>query len=246
MKGIGAPAPGSRRDDGASDPRLAAALAAWAADPGTEPEVLAALAAARLLVPVVAVLTELETGHEPGHEPGHETGRRPGIALPREKSADMAAVTLHGHDGRSALPVFTSVAALALWDPAARPVPVTATRAAVAAGSEGADVLAVDVAGPVPYVVGSALLRRLAEGDRLLPAYADPAVRAVLAALVESEAGLVAARLRPAPGRDARLELQVTGPEVATRVAGLLRDAPAVRRVVRRGLDVAVVVQPPG
>ena len=45
----------------------------------------------------------------------------------------MAAMTLLAADGHRALPVFTSIAALAAWDPAARPVPVTAARAAQAA-----------------------------------------------------------------------------------------------------------------
>ena len=37
----------------------------------------------------------------------------------------MAAVTLVAPDGQRALPVFTGTEALAAWDPAARPVPVT-------------------------------------------------------------------------------------------------------------------------
>ena len=51
-------AAGAPDDTGAADPALAAALTAYAADPAREPEVLDALAEARLLVPVVAVLGE--------------------------------------------------------------------------------------------------------------------------------------------------------------------------------------------
>ncbi|MBP8539568.1 SseB family protein, partial [Streptomyces sp. MK37H] len=50
------PDPGFSGDDGSADPRLTAALAAWADDRSAEPEVLAALTDARLLVPVVAIL----------------------------------------------------------------------------------------------------------------------------------------------------------------------------------------------
>jgi hypothetical protein len=54
------PDPGYAGDEGAADPRLGAALAACAADPERAPEVLVALRDARLLVPVVAVLGEVE------------------------------------------------------------------------------------------------------------------------------------------------------------------------------------------
>ena len=47
-----------RDDNGAADPRVAAALAAYQAGQGSEQAALTALAAARLLVPVVAVLAD--------------------------------------------------------------------------------------------------------------------------------------------------------------------------------------------
>ena len=43
----------------------------------------------------------------------------------------MALVTLKAPDGRLAMPVFTSAAALAAWHPEARPVAVYAARAAL-------------------------------------------------------------------------------------------------------------------
>jgi hypothetical protein len=46
-----------RGDRGATDPRVAAALAAYQAGQGSEQAALGALAAARLLVPVIAVLS---------------------------------------------------------------------------------------------------------------------------------------------------------------------------------------------
>ena len=97
---------GSPDDTGEPDPALAAALAAYAGDPSREPEVLAALPAARLLVPVVAELGESETGPD---------------GLARDKSADMATVLMRGGDGRLALLAFTGLAALHRWDPDARP-----------------------------------------------------------------------------------------------------------------------------
>jgi hypothetical protein len=133
LAGAGAP-----DDTGAADPALAAALAAYAADPAREPEVLAALAQARLLVPVVAALGEAETGPD---------------GLVRDKSADMATVSMRGPDGRLALLAFTGLESLQRWDPDARPVPVPARTAALAALQDGAEALLIDLAGPVRYLV---------------------------------------------------------------------------------------------
>ncbi|MCL2543041.1 MAG: SseB family protein [Nocardioidaceae bacterium] len=141
-------------DTGAADPGLLAALQRYAAEP-THPDgypgVLQALAAARLLVPVVAVLGESEVGED---------------GLERDKSSDMAAVLLTGADGRMALLAFTSTASLTGWDPDARPVPVAAHLAAATAVQEGASALVVDLAGPATFVVEGEDLHRLASGWR--------------------------------------------------------------------------------
>ncbi len=132
LAGAGAP-----DDAGEADPALAAALAAYAADPAREPEVLAALGNARLLVPVVAELGESETGPD---------------GLARDKSADMATVLMRGAGGRLALLAFTGLEALHRWDPDARPVPVPARTAALAALQDGAEALLIDPQGPVRFV----------------------------------------------------------------------------------------------
>jgi len=128
---------GEPDDDGAADPALTAALTAYAADAAHEPDVLAALAQARLLVPVVAELGESETGPD---------------GLARDKSADMATVLMRGADGRLALLAFTGLESLHRWDPDARPVPVPARTAALAAMQDGAEGLLIDLAGPVRYL----------------------------------------------------------------------------------------------
>jgi hypothetical protein len=149
------PDPGFAGDDGAADPQLAAALAAYDADPqARHHETLAVLQHTRLLVPVVAVLGEIERGAD-------------GPA--RETSSDMAAVLMTGRDGRSALLAFTGSATLTAWDPDARPVPVTVHDAARAALQDDADALLVDVAGPVMMVVDRAELGELARGHVLVP-----------------------------------------------------------------------------
>ncbi|MFV2120772.1 SseB family protein, partial [Streptomyces sp. Act-28] len=151
------PDPGFSDDDGSADPRLAEALAAWAGDRGAEPRVLEALKGARLLVPVVAVLGEVEED---------ENGLR------REKTSDMAVPTLTAGD-RRALPAFTSTEALARWDPTARPVAVPLLQALRAAAHEKADTLVLDMAGPVPYELTGRALLALAEGRTSTDPLAD-------------------------------------------------------------------------
>ncbi|MER6215924.1 SseB family protein [Streptomyces sp. NPDC001272] len=225
------PNPGFSDDDGTADPRLSAALAAWAEDRSREPELLAALKDARLLVPVVAVLGEVETDPETG--------------LKREKTSDMAVPTLTAGN-RRALPAFTSLASLALWDPAARPVAVPLHQALAAAAHEKADTLVLDLAGPVPYqLTGSALLA-LAEGRTDAGPLADPAVRAAVRAAVAAEPAVLRAHLGPG-GDSADGTLAVVLAEGAP-------AAPAVRRVAEalvadetlrgrlvRGLDLALL-----
>jgi hypothetical protein len=146
------PDPGFAGDDGAAAPELTAALARWSAQPADGSAYAAALALlqrSRLLVPVVAVLGEV------GHD---ERGRAV------EKSSDMATVLLQRPDGRVGLLAFTGTETLAAWDPAARPVPVDATRAAQAALQDGASALVVDVAGPVRFVVEGVDLEAVAGG----------------------------------------------------------------------------------
>jgi hypothetical protein len=154
-------------DSGAADPALLAALAR----PGDEPALMAAVSAARLLVPIVAEPVGVE-----------ESG---GLVV--EKQTDMAAVTLVAPDGQRALPVFTSLEALGAWDPQARPVPVTASRAAQAAVSERCDVMVVDVAGPRTVVLRPSMVWALAQQRDWVPAHEDPVVERAVAAAVRPE-----------------------------------------------------------
>lgn len=143
------PDPGFAGDDGAAEPDLTAALVAWQHDSSTYAEALAALQCSRVLVPVVAVLGEVEYDD---------------AGLAREKDSDMATVLVQGADGRLALLAFTGTAELAAWDPQARPVPVTVQVAAQSAVQDGAAALVVDLAGPVRFVVEGDDLHGLAEG----------------------------------------------------------------------------------
>jgi hypothetical protein len=148
------PDPGFPDDSGEAPAQVTAALAAYDADPGARhAATLHVLQDARLLVPVVAVLGEVE------HD---EAG------LAHEKTSDMATVLMRGRDGRTALLAFTGSDALRRWDPEARPVPVPARRAAEAAVQDNAEALVVDVAGPVMFVVETDDLHELAQGHTLV------------------------------------------------------------------------------
>ncbi|MEV4429161.1 SseB family protein [Streptomyces sp. NPDC049602] len=231
------PDPGFSEDDGTADPRLAAALAAWAEDRTAHGPVLEALKGARLLVPVVAMLGEVETDPETG--------------LKREKTSDMAVPTLTAGD-RRALPAFTSIASLALWDPAARPVAVPLQQALAALVHEKADTLVLDLAGPVPYqVTGSALLA-LAEGRASTDPLDDPAVREAVRAAVAAEPAVLRAHLGPgtADGTVALvLDADASAAEAAQRVARALAADETLRARLVRGLDLALLpasATPPG
>ena len=200
-------------DTGGADPGLVAALE----HPGDGPALMAAVSAARLLVPIVAEPVSVE-----------ETG-----GLVAEKQTDMAAVTLVAPDGQRALPVFSSLRALADWDPQARPVPVTAGRAAQAAVSERCDVMVLDVAGPRPVVLRPSMVWALAQQRDWLPAHDDPAVERAVAAAVRPEPsvrghalgagrpegqGILAVTLELEPGLAAE-EVQAVATRVGERLA---------------------------
>ncbi|TWE12449.1 SseB family protein [Rudaeicoccus suwonensis] len=154
-------------DDGAADPALVAALD----DRSDEPALMRVIATARLLVPIVAAATDVD-----------DTS---GVAV--EKSTDMAVVTLTSPTGERALPVFTSVAALAQWNPEARPSPVQADRAAQAAISERCDVMVLDAAGDRPLVLRPSMVWALAQRSQWQPAHVDPHVQQAISAAVHDE-----------------------------------------------------------
>ena len=152
------PDPGFAGDDGSVSPELTAAMATYDADPDSHHDAtLAVLQHTRLLVPVVAVLGEVEYDETPD-----------GQRLARDKTSDMATVLMRGRDGRNALLAFTSTEALRRWNPEARPVPVPVSKAAEAAVQDGAAAMLVDVAGPVLFVVETDDLRELAQGHVLV------------------------------------------------------------------------------
>ena len=216
-------------DRGAADPRVTAALAAYQAGQGSEQAALTALAATRLLVPVLAVLTN-------------------GTATQGDKDSEMMLPKLIGRDGRPAVIAFTSLDALARWRSEARPVPAEADRVWRAAVADGCAVV-IDVAGPVPLAVEGARLAALAAGRPVPPPHEDPDVHAEVRAATAAEPAIAGFSL--APAREVGADLAVTlrlaspgprrakenGPAVNRAAAGI---ATRLAARLRRGIEVIV------
>jgi hypothetical protein len=225
-----------RGDDGSADPAVAEALARHAKGEGSEQAALSALARARLLVPVVAVLAEA----------GQDGA---------EKNSEMALPTLIGQDGRPAIIAFTCVASLARWRGDARPMPAEADRVWQAAVAERAAVI-IDVAGPVPFVVEGARLHALAVGQPPPAPDEDPDVHAVITAVLSAEPMVEGARLGPPVSAGADADAGAgAGADVDLHVQLLLAPGgePAVQRAAeqicaalahrfRRGIQFSVAV----
>ena len=153
---------------------------AWAQDDGTAPQALAAaltansfdslalfssLKSARLLIPLVAELGESGVGAH-----GQQV----------DKSADLAIVAVSTPDGKTAIPAFSSVSEMAKWNATARPVPVSAVKAALAAASEGHERLVIDPASSA-IAVRRPALAALAQGHDWLPPHKNPRVKELVA-----------------------------------------------------------------
>lgn len=190
-------------DDGSTPPAYAAALARFqAGESGPEP-VVAALRGARLLVPLLAEL---------GEEGRTEDGRVV------DKQADLSIVTVAGPDGRRVLPAFTSVAALAAWRSEARPVPVEAIRAAIAAIDDDTQLVVLDPGSPGEFGLRRPAVWALAKGEAWMLPWRRPEVVEAIAAALAEVAGVVGVELAPASAPGSLL-----GPELGVRIetAGL-------------------------
>jgi hypothetical protein len=221
-----------RGDRGGADPRVTSALAAYQAGQGSEQAALGALAAARLLVPVIAVLGDGSSTDTEGDTQG-------------DKDSEMVLPTLIGRDGRPAVLAFTGLDALARWRPDARPVPAEADRVWRAAVADGCAVV-IDVAGPVPLAVEGARLAALAAGQAVPPPHEDPDVRAEVQAAVAAEPAIAGFSL--APGHRGAADLAITlhlsprkdadrGPAVNRAAAGI---ATRLGARLRCGIEVVI------
>lgn len=182
----------AKDDDGSAPERLIEAIRRFRAGELGESEVIEALRESRLLIPLVADLGEADRD-----EHGHD------------KAQELSIVTVEGPDGRTVLPAFTSVAAMGEWNRAARPIPATAERVALAAASENTDLVVLDATAATEFVIRRPALWALARREAWTPSYSDPEVLGAFMLAAAPEETVLAVQLAPGDP-DARL----AGPEL--------------------------------
>ena len=181
-------------DDGSADPALLAALLRFGAGEGTQVEVVDAFRSARVLIPLIA-------------EKGEEGVAPSGLAV--DKTQELSIVTVAAPDGRTVQPVFSSVTTMQKWDPTARPIPVEAVRAALAASAEDTDLIVLDPTSDTEFVIRRPAVWAVAQGQSWEPSFLSPEVFAALQASIAHELAVIDVAV--APG-DPHARLQ--GPEL--------------------------------
>ena len=167
-------------DSGQGDPALEAAV-----ETADLSQIVRALPGSRLLVPVLA---SPEADHE----------------------GSAGIVALAAPDGRTALPVFTSVTALRTWQRTARPMPTESERAAAAARGEGWQILVINP-GTANLVVPRPAVYALALGQEWRPAVQEgkvaPRVEAVVGQILQTVPQV--RRTAVLPGQRAEVRVQL-------------------------------------
>lgn len=189
----------SADDDGSAPPHLVEAIRRFRAREVGESEVVDALRESRVLIPLIAELGD--TGVSPA---GHLV----------DKSQELSIVKVASPDGRTVQPAFSSVTALSHWNRMARPIPAASTRVALAAASEGTDLVILDPTSPTEFAVRRPALWAIAKGERWTPSYLDPRVLEEFVLSAEPEPSVRIVTLAPGDP-DARL----TGPELVVQLA---------------------------
>lgn len=116
-------------DDGSTPAALAEALAGFRAGTLGAEAVVAVFPSARVLIPLLAEAGEIGFTDE-------------GKMV--DKTQELSIVTVQAPDGRTVMPVFSSVEAMQRWNPEARPVPSFGNRVALAAIDDGNDLVILD------------------------------------------------------------------------------------------------------
>lgn len=181
-------------DDGSADPALLDALLRFRSGEGSQVEVVDAFRAARVLIPLVA-------------EKGDEGIGPTGLAV--DKTQELSIVTVAAPDGRRVQPVFSSVESMKTWDATARPIPVEATRAALAASADDTDLIVLDPTSDTEFVLRRPAVWAIAQGHAWEPSFLSPEVFGALQESVAHELAVIDVGVA-AGDPDARLR----GPEL--------------------------------
>ncbi|MFD2675419.1 SseB family protein [Gulosibacter bifidus] len=175
-------------DDGSAPEPLLAALTGFRAGDASLIDVIDALRTSRLLIPLVAHLGEAGVNDA-------------GVTV--DKSADLSIVSVKSPDGRATLPVFTSVDAMQHWDATARPVPIAARKAALAAVSEDTQLMILDPGSETELAIRRPAVWAIAQDTEYTVSWQHDAVRAACAQLLADHPELVSVDLHPGdlPGK---------------------------------------------
>ncbi|MBW1638269.1 SseB family protein [Microbacterium resistens] len=215
-------------DDGSADPALLAALTGFRAGELPQEAVVDAFRQARVLVPLVA---------EKGDEGIGPTGLRV------DKTQELSLVTVAAPDGRRVQPVFTSVETMSRWDAKARPIPVAATRVALAASSEDTELIVVDPTSATEFVIRRPAVWAIAQAQPWEPSPVSPEVFQGLQDSVAAELAVIDVAVSPGDP-----EARLRGPELVVTldlVDGLDRevlDAVLARLAQRWAADDRIAV----
>lgn len=215
-------------DDGSAPASFVEAMRLFRTAQASAAEVVDSLRDQRLLMPLVAELGESGTG------PHGQTV---------DKSQELSIVTVAAPDGRTVLPAFSDVAAMARWDPVARPIPTPVRRIALAAADEGTDLIVVDPGSDSEFVIRRPAVWAIAQGLPWEPSPTSPEVFQALSESVSSELAVIDVGVAPGDPQS-----RMRGPELIVRLelmSGLGRaelDAMLARLAARWAADDRIAV----
>lgn len=161
----------NKDDNGEADPALVKAIADFQNQQGEIEQVKQALQTTRVLVPLVAQLGE--------------AGEKDGLKV--DKSADLSIVTVATPDNQKGIPVFSSVAAMAVWNKAARPVPTDMPRVALAAAQEKSTRIILDPGSPTEFVIRRPMLEAIAQDIEWQAPWKNDQVKDAFAAALKDQ-----------------------------------------------------------
>lgn len=195
-------------DEGLADPALVAALSHFwhLLDDGSGQrtmsaldhafvEVVEAVRGARLLSPLIA-------------EAGDFGLTDAGLVV--EKTQELSVVHLESPDGRAVAPVFMDVASMGAWRSDARPIPVDARKAAIAALSDGLSLMVLNPGTAHPVTLRRGVLHALASGETYSPAWLDAEILNAISQGIAA-AGPLVVKHRVVPGDPGH---SLAGPEL--------------------------------
>lgn len=159
-------------DDGRAPEALIESIGAFRKGKLPASEVVNQIRTTRLLVPLLAQLGQSEVGAH-------------GQTV--DKSAELSIVTVKSPDDQDALVVFSSVAAMNLWNPSARPVPTDAIRVMLAAASQMATRVVLDPGSETEFVIRRPAIAKIAQSLDWLAPELNEAVAKVVEGSIQGE-----------------------------------------------------------